>query len=84
MGYGQRMKLAQTSRVGEDVLTIRMDRRTRHLAIKCPDNYALALDMLKGAAIAIKEAHDKLEATKPQVVPATEGEARALGISTSH
>jgi hypothetical protein len=78
------MKLARTSKVGEDVLTIRMDRRTRHLAIKCPDNYPLALDMLKGAAIAIKEAHDKAEAAKPKIVPATEGEARALGIVTAH
>lgn len=84
MGYGQRMKLAKANNVGEDVLTIRMDRRTRHLSIKCPDNFDLAINMLKGAAIAIKEAHEKAAAAAPKVVPATDGEARALGIDVTH
>jgi hypothetical protein len=84
VGYGQRMKLAKVNNVGEDKLIIRMDRKTRHLRITAPDNFDLALSMLKGAAIALKEAHDKVEASKPKVVPATEGEARALGIVTTH
>jgi len=80
VGYAQRMKLAQSQGIGEDVLVIRMDRRTRHLRIKCPDDIGLALEMLKGAAVAIKKHHDELESKKPKVQAATPGEASALGI----
>jgi hypothetical protein len=76
MGRDQRTGLGR--RFGSDVLVIKMDRRTRRLSIKAPDDLDLALRMLHGTFLAVKEAKAVRDRLLPKIAIATPGEIKAL------
>lgn len=78
MGRDSRLRVGKLH--GEDVLTIRMDRKTRHLRITAPDDFELAKAMLGGALKAF-QAEESKRAAQKLVVPATPGDlTRMLGL----